>query len=267
MCSTFYPHPPPRLLMQTVAGQDCQDIDVPAHTFDESGPKRSAKSKEAELRGVDHRCWGLGDPSALRSVRTTSILTRASNAAIAPSAARTGARTVNAPPTTTPVVSGTSSSFSSSGLRMMMRRTLPSSISSLVLSTSSLPAISICSVQVCSSSTLARSTSLGSSLMVLSLLSRHPILPSIVTFAALVLLSSLSRPVVEDRRYAGTSCCEDHRFHSLERPVLGSASAAGFGRRAVRPLAALPAGLWAAPPARARAAHRGRPRSATAPRK
>src|SRR5215213_415122 len=164
-----------------------------------------------------HHYWGLGGALALRSVRTISTLTRASSAAIAPSAARTGAMSVNAPPTTTPAVSGTSSSFSSSGVRKIKRRTLPSSISSLVLSTSSLPAISICSVQVCSSSALARSTSLSRSLMVLSLLSRHPILPSIVTFAALVLLSWLSRPVVEDRRYPGTSCS------SLPLPCTASA--------------------------------------------
>ena len=72
-------------------------------------------------------------------------------AAIAPKAASTGAMSVTTPPTATPVVSGTSRSTSSSWLRIMRRRTFPSSMSSLVLSTSSLAAISICSIQVCSS--------------------------------------------------------------------------------------------------------------------
>src|SRR5215210_2772830 len=160
-------------------------------------PKRSAKSKESEPRADDHRCWGLGDPSSFCPVRMTSTLTRTSSAAIAPSAARTGARIVNAPPTTTPVVSGTSSSFSSFELRMLRRRTLPSAISSLVLSTSSLPAISTarsrcvrlphrCALLLW----VLRSLSL-------SLRFHSRVFPSTVILAALVLLSPLSHPALD----------------------------------------------------------------------
>jgi hypothetical protein len=84
-------------------------------------------------------------------VRTISTFTWVSRAAIAPRAASTGAKIVTTPPTATPVVSGTSKSTSPSWLRIMRRRTLPSSMSSFVLWTSSLAAISMCSVQVCSS--------------------------------------------------------------------------------------------------------------------
>src|SRR5215211_2391323 len=91
--------------------------------------------------------------------------------------------------------------------------------------------------------------------------------PFTVILVVLVLLSLLSPPVVEDRRCPGTSCCEDHCFRSLAQPGLGAASYAGFVRRAVRPLVVALAGLWAGLLSRARAVHRGQPRSAAAPRK
>src|SRR5918998_179606 len=92
---------------------------------------------------------------SLGLARTISTFTWVKSAAIAPKAASTGAMRVTTPPTATPVVSGTSKSTSSSWLRTIRRLTFPSAISSLVRSTSSLPAISICSVKVCSSSVAA----------------------------------------------------------------------------------------------------------------
>src|SRR5918998_879632 len=102
---------------------------------------------------------------SLGLARTISTFTWVKSAAIAPKAASTGAMRVTTPPTATPVVSGTSKSTSSSWLRTIRRLTFPSAISSLVRSTSSLPAISICSVKVCSSSVAAWSIRLGCSLM------------------------------------------------------------------------------------------------------
>src|SRR5215208_3381529 len=74
-----------------------------------------------------------------------------------------------------------------------------------------------------------------------------------------------STRVVKDPRCPEPSYREDHRFHSLTRLGLDAATDAGFGRHAARPLVAAPTGPRAVLPARARAAHRVRPRSATVP--
>ncbi len=84
-------------------------------------------------------------------MRTTSTFTFARRAAIAPKAASTGATIVKAPPTITPAVKGISMRRSPLELRIISRRTLPSLTNSFTRSTSSLPAISISSIQVRSS--------------------------------------------------------------------------------------------------------------------